>query len=71
MQSFLPEREGQPKRDMGENIKEVWRGVKKDLKDSFRHIKENIVDPVAGLFGVQEGASQRLASPSPSYSPPP
>jgi len=41
---------------MGENIREAWRGMKKDLKDSFRHIKENLVAPVAGLFGVQEGA---------------
>jgi len=44
---------------MGENIREAWRGMKKDLKDSFRHIKENLVAPVAGLFGVQEGANQR------------
>ena len=41
------------------DVKEIWRGIKKNFKDSVGHIKENIVDPVAGLFAVQEGAKQR------------
>ena len=42
---------------------ELWKGVKEDWREGWKSskgwLKETFVEPVIGLLGLQEGASQR------------